>query len=112
MRDNKQRVVLETNEGCCKDERMLREVWELRLKKVARHMLREVWELRLKKVARHYKIKSVKIMKKPNPRPTKTTKCVRCGEPCTRRLCWDCYTNRKGRYKGRISTLKSVGNRK
>jgi len=96
MRDNKQRVVLETNEGCCKDERMLR----------------EVWELRLKKVARHYKIKSVKIMKKPNPRPTKTTKCVRCGEPCTRRLCWDCYTNRKGRYKGRISTLKSVGNRK
>jgi len=86
MRDNKQRVVLETNEGCCKDERMLREVWELRLKKVARH--------------------------KPNPRPTKTTKCVRCGEPCTRRLCWDCYTNRKGRYKGRISTLKSVGNRK
>ena len=48
MRNNKQSVVLETNEGCCIDEKMLR----------------EVWELRLKEVASHYKIKSVKILKK------------------------------------------------
>ncbi len=47
MRNKRQRVVLETNEGCCRNEKMLREVWE--------------W--RLQKVAPHYKIKSVKILK-------------------------------------------------
>ncbi len=96
MKDNKQRVVLETEEGCCKDEKMLR----------------EVWELRLKEVASHYKIKSVKVMKKPNPKIYKKEKCVRCGKPCTRILCWNCYTSKKGRYKGRVSTLRLAGNKK
>ncbi len=36
--------------------------------------------------------------------------CVRCGEPCTRKLCWKCF--RKNKYKGRISTLGSMKNRK
>ena len=44
----KQRVILETNEGSCRNEKMLK----------------EVWEERLRQIAPHYKIKSVKILKR------------------------------------------------
>lgn len=47
MRLNKQRVILETNEGISRNEKQLK----------------EVWEERLKQIAPYYKVKSVKIVK-------------------------------------------------
>lgn len=49
---------------------------------------------------------------KPKYPKYKKNDCIRCGEPCMRRLCRKCYTSKKGKYKGRISTLKQFKNRK
>lgn len=50
VRYNKQRVILETEEGTAKNG----------------YNLKQVWQERLKKIAPHYKVKSVKILRKEN----------------------------------------------
>ncbi len=40
----------------------------------------------------------------------KQNDCVICGEPCMRRLCRRCFV--KDKYKGKVSTLRSIRNRK
>ncbi len=38
----------------------------------------------------------------------KNRNCVRCNKLCFGRFCWECYTSKKGKYKGRVSTLRSL----